>query len=69
MLCEEWQHPIIVQVGGGDRRLGCVALGRGPLRIGIDEGLLVNAANSLEGADIERVLAAQIARMGRFWVP
>ena len=59
----EWQHPVVEQVGRGDRRLGGVEFGMGHLAIGVHVGLLVDPANALEGADIERVLAAQITRM------
>ncbi len=50
MLIMERQHPVIEQIGGGDRRLGGVELSMRHLAIGVD---------------IERVLAAQTARMGR----
>jgi len=59
----EWQHPVVEQVGRRDRRLCGVEFGMGHLAIGVRIGLLVNAAHALEGADIERVLATQIARI------
>ena len=62
---EERQHPVVEQIGSRDRRLGGVELGRSPLGVGIDEGLLVNPADALERADVEGVLAAEIAGMGR----
>ncbi len=64
-LGAEWQHPIIEQISRRDRGLGGVELGCHPLRIGIDENLPVNPANAFEGASMERVLAAEIAGMGR----
>ena len=60
---EEGQHPVIQEIGPGDRRLYGVQLGCGPLRIGIHKGLLVDAAYSLDGADIKGVLAAEISGM------
>lgn len=36
-----------------------------PLRIRINEGLLVDTTHSLDGADIEGILATKIARVGR----
>ena len=52
----ERQHLVIEQIRGRDRRLAIVQLGARDLRIGIDERLLVDAANALEIADIERIL-------------
>ena len=52
----ERQHPVIEQVGGGDRRLGGVELGLRDLGIGIDIALLVDPPHPLQGADIEGVL-------------
>ena len=59
----EWQHPVVEQVRRRDRRLGGGEFGIGNLVISVQVGLLVDPANALEGADIERVLTAQIARM------
>jgi hypothetical protein len=52
MLLEEWQYTVVEQIGGGDRRLAIVELGGGDLGVGVDEGLLINAPNSLEIADM-----------------
>ncbi len=57
-------NPVVEQIGSGDRGLGGVELGCGPLRVGVDKGLLVDAPHTLNGAHIERVLGPQIARMG-----
>ena len=59
----EWQHPVVEQVRRRNRRLGGGQFGIGHLAISFHVGLLVDPANALEGADIERVLTAQIARM------
>ena len=50
-------------VNDRDRRLAIVQLDASDLRIGIDEGLLVDAANALQIADMERILGAAIARV------
>jgi len=49
-------------------RLAGMELGRvwlGPLGVGIDEGLLIESANTLDRASIEIVLAVKIARVSR----
>lgn len=66
MFLMERQHPIIEQISRRDRRLGGVELGMRDRAIGVHIGLLVDPPDALEGADIERVLAAQIARVGGF---
>ena len=58
------KDPVIEHVCGCNRRLGRVEFGTGHLGEGIDKGLLVDPANSFEGADIEGVLATQLPRMG-----
>ena len=58
----EGHDPIVEQVGGGDRRLAVIELGEGDLGVGVDEGLLVDAADPLHVADVERILGAAIAR-------
>ena len=63
VLIEERQHAITEQIRGRDRRFAIVQLGGSDLRIGVDEGLLVDAANTLQIADIERILGTAIARM------
>jgi len=63
VLLEQRHHPIIEQIGGRDRGLAIVKLGASNLGVGIDESLLVDAANTLQIADIERILSAAIARM------
>ena len=66
LFSEERQNPIIEQIGCGNGRLGGVELGRCPLGVSIDKGLLVNPPHALDGADVERVLAAEVARVCRF---
>src|ERR1700756_3635603 len=62
-LLEQRHHPIIEQIGRRDRGLAIVKLGASDLGVDMDEGLLVDAANTLQIADIERILGAAIARM------
>ena len=63
VLLKERYNPVIEQIRCRDRRLAIVQLGASNLRIGIDEGLLVDTADALEIADIECVLGTAIARM------
>ncbi len=66
MQLEERQHFVVEHIGRSDRRLGRIELGKSDLGIGVDEGLLVDTANALQGAHIERILGSQVARMGGF---
>jgi hypothetical protein len=63
VLLEERQRTVVEQIGRRDRRLAIVELGEGDLGVGVDEGLLINAPNALEIADIERVLGAAVPGM------
>ena len=60
VLVVERQHPVIQQIGRGDRRLDVVKLGEADLGVGVDEGLLVDAAHPLQRADVEGVLGAAV---------
>jgi hypothetical protein len=53
VLLEERQHTVIEQIGRRDGRLAVIELGKAYL--GVDEGLLVDASNTLSVADIERM--------------
>jgi len=53
-------------VANGVRPQHIFPFGKSDLRVGIDEGLLVDPANALEGADVESILRIEIARVGRF---
>ena len=59
---EEWQDTVVQEIGCGNRRLAIIELGKDDLGIGVDEGLLVDAADALHVADVESVLRAAIAR-------
>lgn len=49
LFLQEGQYPVIQHIGGSNRRLRGVELGCRPFRVGIDEGLLVNASHALDG--------------------
>jgi len=53
---EEGHDPDIQEIGRGNRRPAVVKSGKRHFRSGVDEGLLVDAANALHVADIERVV-------------
>ena len=53
---KEWQYTVVEQIGGGNWRFGCVELGHSHFAVGIDEGLLVDAANAFDRPDVERIL-------------
>ena len=62
MLLIERHHPVIEDLGGGDRRLAVIQLGEGDLGVGIDKGLLINPPDALQRSDLKGVLRAAIAR-------
>jgi hypothetical protein len=64
VLLIERQHPLVEQIGRHDRRLDVVELCEADLGVGVDEGLLVNAPNPLQRADVESVLGAAITGTG-----
>jgi hypothetical protein len=68
MLIEEWQHPVVEQIGRRDRRLAIVELGTGDLGVAIDEGLLVDAPDALQVADVECVLGVSPAGVRCVWL-
>jgi len=61
LLVEEGHDAIVEQIGRGDRGLAVIKLGEAELAVGVDEGLLVDAPDTLQRADIEGVLRAAIA--------
>jgi hypothetical protein len=58
----ERHDAIVDEISRGDGRLAIIELGEGDLGIGVDESLLVDAADPLHVADVERILGAAIAR-------
>jgi hypothetical protein len=62
VLVVERDHPVVEQVGGGERGLAVVELGEADLGVGVDEGLLVDAPDALERPDVESVLGAAVSR-------
>ena len=63
MTIEEGDHAVVQKIGRRDRRLAIIELGASDLGVGVDEGLLVDASDPLQIADIERVLGPTIAWM------
>jgi hypothetical protein len=63
VLLKERYNPVIEQIRGRDRCLAIMQLGEANLGVGIDEGLLVDAANALQIADIECILSTAITRV------
>src|SRR5262245_66461241 len=63
VLLEERQHTVIEQIGRRDGRLAVVELGKAHLGVGVDEGLLVDASNTLQITDIEGILGADVTGM------
>src|SRR3984893_4741185 len=47
LFVEEGHDPIVQEVGRGDRRLAIIEFGKRHFRIGVDESLLVDAADAL----------------------
>ena len=47
-------------IGGGDRRLAVIELGEADLGVGVDEGLLVDAADAFQRPHVKGVLRAAI---------
>ena len=60
VLVVKRHHAIVEDLGRGDRGLAVVQLGKGDLGIGVDKGLLIDPADTLQGADIEGVLGTAI---------
>ena len=54
MLFEQRHHPVIEQIGCGDRRLAIIELGKDHLAVGIDKRLLIDPSHALERSYIER---------------
>src|ERR1700737_419538 len=63
MTVEEGDHAVVQKIGRRDLCLAIIELGARNLGIGVDEGLLVDAPDPLQIANIERVLGAAVARM------
>ena len=38
------------------------------LAVGVHKSLLIDTANALQGTDLEGILGAQVARVGRFYL-
>ena len=47
VLIVEWHHPVVEDLGRGDRGLTVIELGKGDFGIGVDDGLLIDPADTL----------------------
>jgi hypothetical protein len=56
LIVEERHDAVVEDFGGGDRGLAVVEFGKRDFGVGIDDCLLVDPPDTLERADIERVL-------------
>src|SRR5262249_49772317 len=61
VLVVERHHPVVEDLGRGDRRLAVIELDEGHLGVGVDDRLLIDPAHALERADVEGVLGTAIA--------
>ena len=61
MLVVERHYTVIEDLGGGDRGLAVIQLGKGDFGVGVDEGLLIDPPDALQGADVESVLRPTVA--------
>src|SRR5579872_4081401 len=66
MFLKEWKNTIVEQICGSYRRLLLVQLGKGNFAIRVNEGLLIDAANAFERANVERVLSTAVTRTFAF---
>jgi hypothetical protein len=62
MVVEEREDPIVEEIRGDDRRFLDLQLGKANLRGGVDERLLIDPPDALEGPHVEGVLGATVAR-------
>jgi hypothetical protein len=57
MFIEERDHPVVEQVGCHQRGPAVAELGERQLGVGVEKGLLIDATDTLERADVERLPA------------
>ena len=62
MFIEEGHDAIVQEIGCRDRCLAIIEFREHDLRIGVDEGLLVDPADALHVAYVESILGAAITR-------
>jgi hypothetical protein len=60
VLVIERHHPVVEDLSGGDRCLAIIQFSKGDLGIGVDHRLLIDPADTLQGADIKSILGAAI---------
>ena len=61
IVFQHWQNTVVEKIRSRDRRLGGMPLAGCDLRVSVDKRLLVDTVNTLDRADIVRVLRSQVA--------
>ena len=69
LLIREGAHPVIEPVSANDGALVGVEFSDGHAAVGVDDGLLVDPAHSIDGADVVGVLGSQVTGMLRLDLP
>lgn len=69
LLFKPGDNPVIEQISSRQRILAVIEFDEGHFAVGINKGLLIDAANPFERADVVGVLRAQLARMFRLNLP
>ena len=64
VLVIERHHPVVEDLGGGDRGLAIIQFCKDDLGIGVDHRLLIDPADTLQGADIESILDSSLEANG-----
>jgi hypothetical protein len=63
LFFESGQDAVIESIGGDERILSVIMLGECNSRVGVDDGLLVDASNPLKRTDLERVLRDEMSEI------
>jgi len=63
LFLEERQYPIVQQIRSDQRILAIIELHEGQLRISVQKGLLVDAADALDRAHVVGILGTEITRV------
>src|SRR5690606_38275903 len=63
LFLEEWNDFVVYHICCGDGVLTIIQLGKSNLRIGIDEGLLIDSPYAFDIANVVGILCTQVPRM------